>query len=84
MVAGGRYELYSKCPLQIQAVAASVTSRPRMDGGGLGIPDRVSLCRAIDRAPGAFRNERACERRRLFRAVEPQEHRKSMFRMTNI
>jgi hypothetical protein len=44
-----------------------------MDGEGPGLSDHVSLGGAIDRAPGAFRNEQACERRRLFRAVEPQE-----------
>jgi hypothetical protein len=44
-----------------------------MDGGGRGLSDHVSLGGAIDGAPGAFSNEKACERRRLFRAVEPQE-----------
>ena len=34
MVAGGRYKLYSNYALKIQAVAASVTARSRMDGEG--------------------------------------------------
>jgi hypothetical protein len=51
---GGRYELYSNYALQIQAVAASVTARPKIDGESPDLSDRVSLCRAIERAPGAF------------------------------
>jgi hypothetical protein len=48
VVAGGRYELYSNYPLEIQAVAASVTARPKMDGEGPDLSGHVSLCRAIE------------------------------------
>jgi hypothetical protein len=33
VVAGGRYELYSNHPLQIQAVAASIATPPQAGGG---------------------------------------------------
>jgi hypothetical protein len=45
---GGPFELYSNYPLQIQAVAASVNARPKMDGEGPDLSDRASASGATE------------------------------------